>query len=128
LTSIYEQVKNGLDQLEPPRLAAELIFGNFIKGRHSEIVFNCAKIDIKQNLKEFDTARLERSKSGFRVMLTGFLSESATRVIDEVRKNQGLGPKLVGKQTITLFLLCRLPSYCSGFEPEERESMRVKRH
>ena len=30
LTSIYEQVKNGLDQLEP-RLAAELIFGNYIK-------------------------------------------------------------------------------------------------
>ena len=29
LTSIYEQVKNGLDQLEP-RLAAEMIFGNFI--------------------------------------------------------------------------------------------------
>ena len=31
------------------------------------------------------------------------LPESATRVIDEVR-NQGLGPKLVGKQTITFFL------------------------
>jgi hypothetical protein len=30
LTSIYEQVKNGLDQLEP-RLAAEMIFGNYIK-------------------------------------------------------------------------------------------------
>ncbi len=30
LTSIYEQVKNGLDQLEP-RLAAELIFGNYLK-------------------------------------------------------------------------------------------------
>ena len=29
LTSIYKQVKNGLDQLEP-RLSAELIFGNFI--------------------------------------------------------------------------------------------------
>ncbi len=30
LTSIYEQVKNGLDQLEP-RLSAEMIFGNYIK-------------------------------------------------------------------------------------------------
>ena len=30
LTSIYEQVKNGLHQLEP-RFAAELIFGNYIK-------------------------------------------------------------------------------------------------
>ena len=30
LTSIYEQVKKGLDQLEP-RLAAEKIFGNYIK-------------------------------------------------------------------------------------------------
>ncbi len=30
MTSIYEQVKNGLDQLEP-RLAAELISGNYIK-------------------------------------------------------------------------------------------------
>ena len=30
LTSIYEQVKNGLDQLKP-RLAAEIIFGNYIK-------------------------------------------------------------------------------------------------
>jgi hypothetical protein len=29
LTSIHEKVKNGLDQLEP-RLAAELIFGNYI--------------------------------------------------------------------------------------------------
>jgi hypothetical protein len=30
LTTIYEQVKKGLDQLEP-RLAAEIIFGNYIK-------------------------------------------------------------------------------------------------
>jgi hypothetical protein len=30
LTTIYEQVKKGLDQLEP-RLAAEMIFGNYIK-------------------------------------------------------------------------------------------------
>ncbi len=30
LTSIYQQVKNGLDQLEP-HLAAEIIFGNYIK-------------------------------------------------------------------------------------------------
>ncbi len=30
LTSIYEQVENGLDQLEP-RLANKLIFGNYIK-------------------------------------------------------------------------------------------------
>jgi hypothetical protein len=61
------------------------------------------------------------------------IRESATRVID--------GAKLVGTQTIA-FLLCRLPSYCSGSEPEERDnaitfpccgigprsSMRVKRH
>ena len=30
LTTIYEQVKKDLDQLEP-RLAAEMIFGNYIK-------------------------------------------------------------------------------------------------
>ncbi len=55
--------------------------------------------------------RYDQSESGFRVRLTYLiLSESATRVIDEVR-NQGLGPKLVGTtQTIT-FLLSRLPSY-----------------
>ncbi len=31
LTSVYEQVKNGLDQLEPCLAAAELIFKNSIK-------------------------------------------------------------------------------------------------
>ena len=45
------------------------------------------------------------------------------RLIDEVR-NQGLGPKLVGKQTIT-FLLCRLPSYFSGSGLEERGNARA---
>jgi hypothetical protein len=88
------------------------------------------------------TSQSREKNSTPRVLRVGYLilSENATRLIDEVR-NQGLGPKLVGKQTIT-FLLCRLPSYWSGSEPEERDnaitfpcysigprsSMRVKRH
>ena len=43
-------------------------------------------------------------------------SPKARLVIDEVR-NQGLGPKLVGIQTIP-FLLSRLPSYYSGSESD----------
>jgi hypothetical protein len=43
LTSIYEQVKNGLDQLEP-RLAAKLIFGNYIKHTGSPISTVLARI------------------------------------------------------------------------------------
>ena len=43
LTLIYEQVKNGLDQLEP-RLAAEMIFGNYIKQEINPISTVLARI------------------------------------------------------------------------------------
>ncbi len=78
----------------------------------------------------------------FGLGLPGYLilPESATKVIDEVR-NQGLGPKLVGKQTITFWCvdyhrIVQGPDskngtttitfpFC-GIGP--RSSMRVKRH
>jgi hypothetical protein len=76
----------------------------------SYLVFSKPNIPISS--LDFDSHPPSHNQMGFRVRLT--------RVSHSLRKRDesDLGPKLVGKQTVT-FLLCRLPSYCSGSESEE---------
>ncbi len=89
-----------------------------IKKNKTILIASCCK---KWLRKEFD---MDWRKCGFRVMLTRVSHYLRTRSQLEWLtrlRNQSLGPKLVGTQTI-IFLLFRLPLYRLGSEPEARDN------